>query len=370
MSAVATTIPAARKSRARRTLTDSPAIVAVPPGNSCLVGESTPFGSTAKPLLPRGHGGSAVDSTPIESKATATMPRGRHPPADDSTPSDPAATASLPTGHCHRAAGSDTHVETIGNIRELWRRRRDLHRAEKSLTLQIRGICRRLCAGLIAPEWQAGRITEAQYRKQVKAEADVLYTALVKSEPHALFMPGTVHTGAFFQAREVFATQRAATEKLLEREAKTLPLAAYVAGIRGFGIASLAALIGETGDLRNYSTHSKLWKRLGLAVIDGGRQRRIAGDAAIAHGYCAERRSVMWNIGQCVLKSQSVRVDKETGEVLREAGTYRRIYDARKAYEAGRTETAAHAHNRATRYMEKAIVRDLWAAARAIGGEA
>jgi hypothetical protein len=251
---------------------------------------------------------------------------------------------------------------SIDVIRETHRRRQDLHRAEKSLTLQIKAICRRLCGGALAAQWKAGEISEADYRKRTKVEADKLYTAVVKEQPHPLFLGATLNTASFFEARAIFEKQRAATEKALERLAKTMPVAAWVASVKGLGLGSLAAIIGEAGDLSNYATHSKLWKRLGLAVIDGERQRRVPGDAALAHGYSPTRRAIVWNIGQCVIKAQSAKVDKETGEVLRTAGKYRLVYDVRKQFELERGIPKAHAHNRATRYMEKLVVRDLWRA--------
>lgn len=231
----------------------------------------------------------------------------------------------------------------IASLRELHRKRQDFHRAEKSLTLQIKAICRRFCAG-------------------DKADAGVLYDALIGDGSHPKALHAEVNIAPFLSSRAQFEASRKEVEKMMEREAKKLPAFAWIQGISGFGVGSLAAVIGETGDLSNYSTHSKLWKRLGLAVIDGERQRRVSGADAIKHGYCPTRRSIVWNIGQCVFKAQSQRVDKETGEVKREAGPYRKVYDARKELELTRTETKAHAHNRATRYMEKKLMRDLWRA--------
>jgi len=254
----------------------------------------------------------------------------------------------------------------IDIIRETHRRRQDLHRAEKSLTIQIRAICRRLCACMFNEMWKAGEITEAEYRKHTKAEADKLYDAMVKEVPHPLYLSGMMNTAQFFEARDGFTKARLQIEKQLERHAKALPIASWAADLRGLGMGSLAAIVGEAGDLANYSTHSKLWKRLGLAVIDGQRQRCVTGDAAHRHGYSPVRRSIIWNIGQCVLKAQSQRLDKETGEILKPAGHYREVYDKRKAYELARDIPKGHAHNRATRYMEKLVIRDLWKAWRAL----
>lgn len=227
------------------------------------------------------------------------------------------------------------------HLRELHRQRQDLHRAEKSLTLQIKAKCRRMSDG-------------------DKKAAAVLYLAMFGKGEHDLAPVALAVSAPFISARSLIEGERKLVEKQMQRAAAELPVAQWVLDTRGFGIMSLAAIIGETGDLGMYANPAKVWKRMGLAVIGGGRQRRIPGAEAIEHGYSPTRRSVMWNVGQTLFKSQSAKVDKETGEVLRTAGEYRSIYDARKAYETPRVKTKAHAHNRACRYMEKRVLRDLW----------
>lgn len=167
-------------------------------------------------------------------------------------------------------------------------------------------------------------------------------------------------------AKELFETQRKAREKEMIRLVKLLPIYPWAKAINGIGEFGLAQIIGECGDLANYATVSKLWKRLGLAVIEGHRQgspgKGASSETWIEHGYKAARRSIVWNIGQSLFKAQSARTNKETGEITREAGPYRLIYDARKLYERPRVESDGHAHNRATRYMEKMLIADLWSA--------
>lgn len=295
--------------------------------------------------LPKGQGRDASPNPNEDVEATPSLPKGQmsrasHPPQTASE----SAIVAMPKGHVRLA----DHSHTIASLRELHRQRQDFHRAEKSLTLQAKAICRRLCAG-------------------DKDEANKLYAAMEKGADDAQAEMARMLTEPFIQARSILEGNRKRTEKAMEKSAKTLPVAQWVDGIKGFGIASLAAVIGEAGDLSNYPTHSHLWKRLGLAVIDGGRQRLMPGADAIIHGYSPSRRSVVWNVGQCVFKAQSQRVDKETGEVKIEAGEYRKLYDARKEYELPRVEgKKAHAHNRAMRYMEKKLMRDLWKAWRAV----
>lgn len=141
--------------------------------------------------------------------------------------------------------------------------------------------------------------------------------------------------------------------------------------IHGLGEASLGTIVGEAGNLSNYATHSKLWKRMGLAVLDGVRQGGLKSNASaekwIAHGYSGQRRSYVFVIG----------------EVMIRGGTYRAVYDQCKQREidkaAARGQTVepasartkndpdhfmsvGHVHNRAKRAMEKKLLRDLWRA--------
>lgn len=225
----------------------------------------------------------------------------------------------------------------IAEIREQWRRRQAWHRAEKSLTLQAKALCRRLAEG------------------GDKKEADVIYKAALGKGSHAMADIALAAMLPLDEARKAIETHRKAVEKRLTKLAAELPVAGWVQGVRGVGLLSLAAIVGEAGDLSAYANPAKLWKRLGLAVMpDGTRQRRIGGVDALDHGYSPARRSVVWNIGACIVKA---------------GGPLKAIYDARKVYEAERVETKAHAHNRAQRYVEKRFLKDLWSVWRRGGGD-
>lgn len=142
-------------------------------------------------------------------------------------------------------------------------------------------------------------------------------------------------------------------DKPLARLATHLPVYPWAKAVRGFGDLSLAKIVGEAHDLSGYPDHSKLWKRMGLAVMpDGTRQRKVTGDAALAHGYNPARRSLMFIIGDGLIKQNE---------------PYRDIYRQRKAYELANQPEMIRmvAHMRAHRYMEKRFVRDLWQAWRA-----
>lgn len=157
----------------------------------------------------------------------------------------------------------------------------------------------------------------------------------------------------------------------MERLAVQLPVwQTWGEGVRAFGERSLAVIVGEAGDLSKYDTHSRLWKRMGLAVMDGVRQGGLSKTAAkddwIAHGYNKKRRSQMYVIGDCLVKQ---------GEFYRKVYLDRKEYERVKAEAAGLTVAPSakipkgneaqyisdgHIHKRSQRYMEKKLLRDLW----------
>jgi hypothetical protein len=95
-----------------------------------------------------------------------------------------------------------------------------------------------------------------------------------------------------------------------------------------------------------------IYKRAGLAVVEGERQRKHSNkDMAILHGYNPSRHAVFWTIGDSLLKAQG----KDEN-----AGPYRIVYDDRKLMERERVESDGHAHNRALRYMTKRLIKDLY----------
>lgn len=265
----------------------------------------------------------------------------------------------------------------IDAIRQLHRERQDFHRAEKSLTLQIKACCRNYCN-------PAGEMEFADRVKVMKKEGDILYKALEDDKPHPLFVQAWAHLKPFFLARESMNFERSQIEKKLEKIAKELPVAPFINAIKGVGIGSLAAIVGEAGDLSNYATISRLWKRMGVAVIGDGRQRRVEGAAALEHGYCARRRSVLWNVGNGLIGCMGHGPRPEVGEDIQardDLTEYQKLFieqcreEVRKNPDMGRDPVekdgvrkesySAHASNRAKRYVEKRFLLNLWRAWRA-----
>ncbi len=235
--------------------------------------------------------------------------------------------------------------DVVGSIIELYRRRVDLQRAEIKLTLQIKAICRRL---LMATGKKYDEATE---------ESAVLYDCLRGHGEHALASSAFVHTAPLIAARVPLIEHRKIIEKQLASMAKELPIWEWSVGIRGLAALTLSSLVAEIGNPSGYSSVAKVWKRMGVAVMDGTRQgglgKLASADEWIRHGYVKRRRSVLWGIGASLLRSQ-----KATN------GPFYEVYVTRKDYERSQHPefSKIQVHRRAQRYMEKRFLREMWKA--------
>lgn len=260
----------------------------------------------------------------------------------------------------------------VAVLRQLWRRRQRWHQAEKSLTLQCSAICRAAADGS-------------------KTEAGKMLKRIEDGSADPADLEAMIATAPLLAARGVIRTERLATEKVLAKLARSLPVYPWAKAVYGFGDLGLAAIVGEAGDVGPYRTVSGLWKRMGLAVIGGERQRMKTGEAALDHGYSPRRRSVMWNIGGGLIGGMGKGPRLLVGEAIGDRPDltpYQRLFVERIRYEAERDPDmrrepttcpktgkpresfSAHAANRAKRYVEKRFLRDLYSAWRAASGPA
>lgn len=159
--------------------------------------------------------------------------------------------------------------------------------------------------------------------------------------------------------RASWDTLRREVERDMRKLAKTLPVYPWAQGVAGFGDLGLGIIIGETGDLSLYATKERVWKRLGLAVIEGFRQQRKSGvEEAAAHGYNPKRRAEIWAIADSMFRHQwrGAKDDAPAHAI----GPYGEAYARRKANTEGREWTPKHRDNDARRIMTKQLVEDLW----------
>lgn len=248
-------------------------------------------------------------------------------------------------------------MDEIKTIQFLHRDRNFAMDARKSLNLRL-GSYLRLQLG-----WSK-KLPEAE-RKRIAAEAAKLMEAEEPDRFESMIIPAR-------EAAKIFEDREAIAEKASAKLARKFPVwAAFGKGVLGFGEGSLAVIIAECGELSEYSTEAKLWKRLGLAPrqnrVPPGLSREDRAAAWIANGYSPRRRSHMWNVGASLIKAQVRKIKDADGEDTGERetrGPYGELYLRRKTYEHARDSDMSdkHAHLRAQRYMEKRLLRDLWRA--------
>ena len=160
----------------------------------------------------------------------------------------------------------------------------------------------------------------------------------------------------------------------LQRAMRQHPLAPWQKQAKGVGEKQLARLLASIGDpyLRTMPdgteqprTVSQLWAYCGLHVVAGGDPDRTRRDAQSSSAGVAARRQkgqkANWSTDA---KARAYLI--ATSIVKQTSSPYRATYDTRRAHTAETHPdwTPGHSHNDALRIVSKAILRDLWRAAR------
>lgn len=239
--------------------------------------------------------------------------------------------------------------------------------------------CDRSCESFIARVIGYNPDADEKSRKAVFKQASDIRKSVEKGDGGGGLISGDNHHRVALSAvtpiilnsaiaRKAWDALRENTEKEMRKIAKTLPAYGWVASVRGFGDLGFAIIIGETGDLANYATKERVWKRLGLAVIEGQKQgRRSNAEEAAKHGYSPKRRAEVWTIVDSLFRAVW-RGAKEVDGLTVPAhalSVYGTVYARRKAYTVVRTTgptdwTPAHRENDARRLLGKSLVEDLW----------
>jgi hypothetical protein len=232
-----------------------------------------------------------------------------------------------------------------------WRLRQRYLRATNALILQGRALCRAFTDG---DKELANALYDRIAADEESGELDTKIINGTATPEEAALRPLLIATKAPREECERF-------ERTLERLAVQLPLwKQWGKDVKGLGEHTFASLIGEAGhDITSYRSPACLWKRFGLAVIRGQRQRRVT-DEELAEemGYNPSRRAVAWVMADSLLRS------------ARKQGPYYAYYLQVKANaDHDVFKTRMHIHKHARRLMTKRILRDMWNAAQALAQE-
>jgi len=121
-------------------------------------------------------------------------------------------------------------------------------------------------------------------------------------------------------SRSGWDDMRERVEKEMARLVRQLPVYPFASAINGLGDKGLAIIVGESGiSLSEWRTTSGLWKHMGLAVIDGYRQKgktgkRESDDERQKYFDCPERRGqIIGAIADPLFKAQWAAAKDEDG---------------------------------------------------------
>lgn len=268
------------------------------------------------------------------------------------------------------------HIELIQD----WHRKRRAAMDMRKRTDLALGANLRLWLG-----WRRDLPKEESDRiKQLAADLVECGEKLAKGKKHELAESTEyVNFGAFIRmtidARKPTDEFEAIATKKLEQLALELPAwSAFGEGIKGFGPVSLASIIGETGDLSGYETHSKLWRRMGMApfakdgVTRSGQQWKMKGglDAEdwTAFGYNGRRRSIMFVIEDVLIRNTDhyyrIYIERKEALCRRALIEGKLVVPAAKIPKGSANEFISQGQiaAQAKHYMGKRLLRDLWQA--------
>lgn len=238
---------------------------------------------------------------------------------------------------------------------------------ERSCTLRLKSICRRLSNG-------------------DKIAAATLYESLLDGTASE---DDIKWSETLIKLRAELTKRKKELEKPLIALAKILPIwEEFGAHVPGFGALGLAQIVAEAGGpLTRYATPARLWKRMGLGIVYSKRQQKVKDkEEAKDMGYNPRRRSVIYVIGAALIKTQGpyrdlylARLRTEHEKALSEGlvpissvqatltswknrGLPKLEKITQKQFDPKLHRSAGHLAKRAQRYMEKRLLRDLWRA--------
>jgi len=327
----------------------------------------------AKNGMPRGPSGVAeIGADQIAAgAANGTLPEGQ--PADAAPASTQIVEGEAIDGEPQGHAGGAPLDELCGRLMSLQRDRIFAIRMQSRCDRAVEAYIRTRIGFTTDPT----RMGDAE-RKKLAAEARRLKRSVEHGEDQVL-VADKVNIAVIqacsavilrnMSARGMWDEMRAGTQKEMEALAKQLPAWEFVKSIKGVSELGLAVIVGEAGNLGDYPKKGHLWKRLGLAVIDGKRQGNPGAGASaedwIKHGYKAARRAEVYAFIDDVMFRSQWRGAKD-GQPGYPIGPYGAHYGRKKAEYlvrfADEPHAKAHAENAARRYMAKMFIRDLWKA--------
>ena len=255
--------------------------------------------------------------------------------------------------------------QTVETLKKMCHFRRVHLRQRNSLVLCIQGLIRsELGYQSIGPNDETA--TEKKAREKVNKGALTrgarIYSLLNGKKPakslidtdQSIYEYMLINCKGILDGIDIMDSDLKSKDKAIVKKTNELPECEWWISHKGLSAKGLGLLTGDAGDIARFDKESQLWKRMGMAVIDGKRQRRVAGNAAkaIEHGYNSDNRATMFTI----VSSLNMERNKEC-YADHPWFNLARDYKKRKLAEGDRPCVA---EARANRRIGKRILRDLF----------
>lgn len=295
-------------------------------------------------------------------------------------------TTERPAGSQERAnervdakVGMTVPAETIDRIRLAYRLAKAAETSRIRIDLGLYALAR-----VYASEWtpDAEKPTRAKAAAQAKRVVDTIRKGGVPREEDRLMYTAVAEMVlAAEPSRVAFDAEGKKHHRNAEQTVRQLPSWQRIGHVKGFSAWGLAAIIGEAGDIGQYSGCRKLFKRLGLAPDEcypTGEKKTGRKIPRMARG------RVMGIIAEPLLRAQwrgAKEVGDDDGDASHEAveshcgndrvpvvvpahaiGPYGKVYGDAKARHLAAGKSKGHADKAARRAMVKALLHDVHAA--------
>lgn len=236
------------------------------------------------------------------------------------------------------------------------------------------GAMQRLNAYIIVHVIGADPQAEGLERKKLQARAGKIIKAVETGEAPAdgdeeLLEDLSTMTQNVLDACDRIDDEIKLRRKQAEALVRELPAWERLKGIRGFSEWGLAAIVGEAGDVGQYSGCRKLYKRLGLAPAECYSTGEKRGGRMIPRSAHGRLHGI---IADALLKAQLGAERGPNGETLKKAekgrpenkprypkGPYGRVYIEANDRHKANDRKDGHAHALAMRAMLKALLHDV-----------
>jgi hypothetical protein len=252
--------------------------------------------------------------------------------------------------------------KAVEDIRNCHRRRRYAMKVQQKIDRALESFVR-----INSTDWSfdADEAEREKYNRQVAA----IISAARKGEGAAAIV-GLVRVTDV--GREPFDDVRTDNEGEMEKLAAGLPVASWVASVRGAGNLGVATIVAEAGDLSNYPSPAHLWSRLGFAPYQGfagstwkretWRPRALTKEEWTAHPFSGQRYGLMHQIAIWLVNAQWIAAGKSEDGEGKPNGPYGQIYYDRRQHTLGTHPDWSKMHRRmdALRVTMKAFLKDLW----------